>query len=309
MLNKISVITLLVIAFVFFMINIFYSTNGFTSHIDSSNYVYTIIPAVCIMFALFATGFSSSTLQYGTRNPLASPMTVGIFPALTFSYLISTIYGFPSNAWLRLLINIILSIFVLLIYLIIDLKVNNESKIIFSFTLAITLSAISMILYSKYGLQKSGTLLFSIDKLDMSSLKMWIGIVLVFIGFSVLFVIKKQLHIYSTSPHRASSLGVNVFRMKILSLFSVAIMLNGAFIMFGILSFIGLIIPNIVKLIGFNKYFTSSLVSGLLSIVIGLAAYLFSKVFLIDLFLMYSLISIPFIIIVFVRIKKVVCIE
>ncbi len=73
--------------------------------------------------------------------------------------------------------------------------------------------------------------------------------VIVIIGSIIVFLMSRQLNIMSLGDHSAKSLGLDVERFRLICLILMAIMTAGIVAFTGILGFIGLVAPHIVRLV------------------------------------------------------------
>ena len=99
--------------------------------------------------------------------------------------------------------------------------------------------------------------------------------------------------------------GTNIFRLKIIAYLMVAISACGAFTTFGFVSFLGLIVPNIVRTLGFEKLTENTIMSSLIIALILSVSYFVSRTYNYDLFSVTIILSIPMVIPFLFRIGKV----
>ncbi|MCR8612955.1 MAG: iron ABC transporter permease [Mycoplasma sp.] len=298
----IMISTLAVLSLIFILLNIFYR-NGWTTNNIIGKYGFLLF-TLSIIVPGIGYGISSSTIQFASKNILASPTTIGIFPAISFSYLFSNIWNFQSNYLLRYFIALILTIAVLGIYFYIDKKTNTSNKIIFSFVISAFLSALSVLLYARVGLQKEGSLLFSINNLDFVWEKFYIGLASLLVGLIIYFFISKKIYLISFNEELAISQGINVNLIKMFAFLFTAIVVNGAYISFGFVAFLGILIPNIGRMLGFEKLNSNAIFSSLVIMLFLLLAYFVSREILFDFFATLMILIIPITIPLVLYIRK-----
>ncbi len=213
------------------------------------------------MAAIFvgaALAVSGAMMQGFTRNPLADPgllgLTAGAYVALSI-----TIAFFPSaNYFITMFACFIgAAVGALLVF-----GISSMRKGVFSpFRVVLAGAAVSAFLYA---IAEGIGLYFKTSK----SISMWtaggmigtnwkqlqIIVPFIIIGLMIAFFLSKQLTILSLNEEVAISLGQNIFTVKIL-FFTVTIILAGASVaLVGNMTFIGLMIPHIVRAIVGTDY-------------------------------------------------------
>ena len=193
LIKKIILATTVLALIIFFCINIFYQ-KGFTTKNIWGEYGFFLF-STSILIAGLLYGLSSSSIQFASRNILASPTTVGIFPSISFSYIIASLYGF-QHLWIaRHFIALGLTILCLSIFFIIDIKVQGQNKIVYSFVIAVFLASVSIIWLNKLGIAHQGSILFAISTLIFTWTKLIIGICSLVISLIIYAFISRKIYV------------------------------------------------------------------------------------------------------------------
>ena len=215
----------------------------------------TLLPRVIFaMIAGIGLAISGVTMQSVMKNPLAEPYTTGVssgaylgvalIMAMNFSILSTG--GVVSNAILFALIPVF-------IILIMSPKMNNSVA-----TLILIGTAIS------YMFNAASTLILVASESEtVAEVYRWqvgsfsglqwhstiIASIVVILGSMIIFVLSKKLNIIMMGDETAKSLGVNVKRMRLACLFIMAVIVAVVVAFCGILGFVGLICPHMIRLV------------------------------------------------------------
>ncbi len=213
---------------------------------------------IAAIFVGAALAVSGAIMQGITRNPLADPGLLGL-SAGAYAALAVTIAFIPSANYFLTMVACFIgaAIGALLVFGIGSMKKGGFSP----FRIVLAGSAVSAFLYA---IAEGLGLYFKISK-DIS---MWtaggmvgttwnqlrIIVPFIIIGIVVSFFLSRQLTILSLNEEVAVGLGQNIIRIKIL-LFIIVIILAGASVaLVGNMTFIGLMIPHIVRAIVGTDY-------------------------------------------------------
>lgn len=213
---------------------------------------------IAAIFVGAALSVSGAIMQGITRNPLADPGLLGL-SAGAYAALAVTISFIPSANYFLTMVACFIgaAIGALLVFGIGSMKKGGFS------TLRIVLagSAVSAFLYA---IAEGLGLYFKISK-DIS---MWtaggmvgttwnqlrIIVPFIVIGIVVSFFLSRQLTILSLNEEVAVGLGQNIIRIKILLFIVIIILAGGSVALVGNMTFIGLMIPHIVRAIVGTDY-------------------------------------------------------
>lgn len=212
----------------------------------------------CILFAMiagFGLAISGVAMQSLMKNPLAEPYTTGISSgaylgvALTMALGIALIPGDDETMWNAFLFALIP---VALILLFSSRLGDSVATIILigtaltymfnAFSTLILVSTDADTLFNVYRWQVG-----TISRLNWLQLGEVFAIVMV--GSIIIAVLSKKLNIISMGDNNAKSLGVNVRNIRIICMLVMALIVATIVSYAGIIGFIGLICPHIVRLI------------------------------------------------------------
>ena len=195
-------------------------------------------------------------LQGVMRNHLASPSTIGVTSGASFiAYL--TLVAFPQFSYL-LPIGSILGSFAttMLIYLLAYEKGVSPVKIILSgMAVSAMFGAFNDIIRTFFSEQLANATGHLVGSLNGT---VWSNFVLIapyaFFGIFVCFLLPSKMNILMLGDEMANSLGLRVEQFRLL-LIAVASLLAGAAVaVAGLISFVGLIVPHIARLIIGSDY-------------------------------------------------------
>ena len=228
---------------------------------------------VAALLCGWALALSGSIMQIILKNPLASPYTLGISNAAAFGASVAIVFGsfatqVPQSGDFATIVNpyaitlcaFAFSLLALFIILIIMKSLSHDahtiilSGIIISSIFAAALSAIQYIASSS---QLASIVFWTFG--DLSHVD-WPDLLLIFIvllPISVcLYYFRWNYRAVSAGDEYARSIGVNPDRTRIVGLVLTTICTSVAVSFFGVIAFIGLVVPHIVrKCIGNNEEF------------------------------------------------------
>ncbi|QDF29706.1 FecCD family ABC transporter permease [Halarcobacter anaerophilus] len=259
------------------------SFNALFFNSQNSNLTYLIwelrIPRMLSAFCVGAVlALSGAILQSVLKNPLASPFTLGlsqgaafgasfsiiILGSATFSIAGENISFIVIGAFVGALIS---SLFVLIFSTI--KKINSQGLILAGVAIAAFFNAATMLLqYFSNDDQLAAAIFWTFG--DLSKGK-WTEIIFVssFWLIGMFFVILRgwDFNTIVWGDNHAKSLGVKVFTLRIYALLFSSLLAAIATAFYGIIGFVGLIAPHIIKLLFENPkhhflFFSSSILGG-----------------------------------------------
>lgn len=222
-----------------------------------------VLNSAVIGFALSASGI---VLQSLLRNNLAEPGLLGISAGAGFGAILIFVFGFSSSFWMVTPFAFATAILTTMLIFSIARGMNAKySNFISSNKIILAGLAINAFLGSLNGflLLRSGEnvkqILYwlngSLSGRGWEEFNIIIIPVIVALIFSIL--ISKELNVMNMGEEFAVSLGVNLKRMQTVSIALASILAACAVAVAGIITFVGLIVPNIAKLlIGSDNRFT-----------------------------------------------------
>lgn len=222
-----------------------------------------VLNSAIIGFALSASGI---ILQSLLRNNLAEPGLLGISAGAGFGAIIIFVFGISTAFWMVTPFAFATAILTTMLIFVIARGMNSKySNFISSNKIILAGLAINAFLGSLNGflLLRSGENVKQILYWLNGSLsgRGWeeFNIILIPVIIALIFsmLISKELNVMNMGEEFAVSLGVNLKRMQTVSITLASVLAACAVAVAGIITFVGLIVPNIAKLlIGSDNRFT-----------------------------------------------------
>ncbi|MFI3116111.1 MAG: iron ABC transporter permease [Clostridia bacterium] len=237
---------------------------GFSKEIDEINKILILnirLPRVCIVFFIGAgLALSGAVIQSVLQNPLASAYGLGISSGAGLGVTLLIITGFTSGILGALLMPIVALVFgivsvLLTIYVAqkIDKNLANNSIILTGMVFSLFINSIMTSLCSVFPQHSPKIILWQSGNF---SLKEW-WIIITFacilsISFVFLYKFHLEMDIMSLGSNQAMSVGVNTQKITWFLIIVTAILTSSAVAFVGIIGFVDLISPHIVR-----KFFDS----------------------------------------------------
>ena len=212
---------------------------------------------------------SGCILQGVMRNTLASPSTIGVTSGASFvGYLILVV--FPQAHYL-LPVGTILGAFMttLLIYLLAFTKGVSPMRMILS-GLAVTalfgaFNDVIKVFFAERIVDAQGFMLGSLNGVTWEQFQLIVPFAI--IGILLCFRIPAKMNILMLGDEVAYSLGLNVERFRLLLIVIASLLAGASVAVAGIISFVGLIVPHISRLLVGSDYRLLFPTAAMLSIV------------------------------------------
>ncbi len=212
-----------------------------------------------VLAGVFAGGILSSvgaTLQGLLQNPLVDPYTLGIASGAAFGTSLALLFGTKTNILVFLFSFASALITIIFVYGIARIKgrITKTGLVLAGVIVSFFFSSLVMLtmVFSRKPLTQTLYLLLGhlgIVFTTQNFLLFIIALLLAMGGFCYLFSYWRTLDILSTNEEAAASLGIDTKKVT-QEIFIVTSLLVGLVVSFtGAISFIGLIIPHIVRLI------------------------------------------------------------
>lgn len=239
------------------------------------------IPRMLSAFCAGATlALSGAMLQSILRNPLASPFTLGISQGAAFGASFSiiflgsatiSIYTFKdiNIVVIGAFVGAVISSFIVLFFSIIK-GINSQGLILAGVAIAAFFNAATMFLqYFSTDNQLATAIFWTFG--DLSKGK-YMEIIIVssfwLLGMTYAFIRSWDFNTIIWGDAHAKSLGVNVWSLRIISLLIASLLAAIATAFYGIIGFVGLIAPHIIKLLFHSPkhhflFFSSSFLGGI----------------------------------------------
>lgn len=244
-----------------------------------------VLLAACVGGAL---GISGAALQGLFRNPLADPGLIGVSAGAAFGAVSAIVLVNSGLIFLQLgsflvpLAAILGSLLVISLIYILTVSFTN-SGIMYMLLVGIALNAMSTV-----GI---GFLTFVSSDSQLRTLTFWMmgsfgstswellipSMVLVFITILTLVLNSRKLDIMQLGESEAYRTGVDVLRTRRTIILSSAIMIGTCVSLSGIIGFVGLVVPHIVRLLAGSSHTFLLIGSAIMGTLITVLADLFSR--------------------------------
>lgn len=199
---------------------------------------------------------SGGILQGVMRNPLASPNIIGVSSGAGLAASI-TLVLFPNYAYLLTPAAFIGAFATTLFIYMLSWKdgINPLRMILSGIAISSLISAIINTILIFYPDRVQNTLGFTIGSLAAKS---WIHFRLMWpyalIGFILTLIMAKKINILMLGDEIASSLGLNIERVRMILIIISSLLAASAVSVVGMLGFVGLVVPHITRLIIGSDY-------------------------------------------------------
>ena len=210
-----------------------------------------------ILFAILAgigLAVSGATMQSVMKNPLAEPYTTGVSAGACFGVALSMVLGVSLLPSLNMGFEaFIMALIPVGIIIIMSPKLNNSVATVILIGTALTY------MFNAF----STFLLVTTDSETLAAIYKWqvgsftnisweqLALIALFViaGTIIIEVLSHKLNIMTLGDNAAQSLGVNVRRIRMLCLLVMAVMVACIVTYAGIIGFVGLICPHMIRLI------------------------------------------------------------
>lgn len=195
-------------------------------------------------------------LQGIMRNPLASPSTIGITSGAGLMSVICLVL-FPKYEYLVTPAAFIGAVFTTVLIYILSWKdgINPLRMVLAGLAVSSLLNALVDLILIFFPDRVHNTLGFSIGSL---SVKAWHDFNMIWpyalIGFLASIVLAKKLNILLLGDEIARSLGVNIERLRVVLILLTSLLAASAVSVVGLISFVGLIVPHISRILIGSDY-------------------------------------------------------
>ena len=212
-----------------------------------------------------ALGVSGAMMQAVLKNPLASPFTLGISQAsafgASFAIIILQAYSVSSQfqaGFLTAFFAFVSSMLSALLIISIGKKANMsaESLILFGVALGAFFSAFTMLLqYFADDLDAAATLFWTFGDLSKAN-SFSISLIALILIFTLIlyFRIFWKFDALMLGEENATSLGINVQKLRLNAMIIASLLSAVSVCFFGIIGFVGLIAPHIIRLISGSSH-------------------------------------------------------
>ena len=236
-----------------------------------------------------ALGISGAALQGLFRNPLADPGLIGVSAGAALGAVSAIVFfkdglfGFQFGIFLVPLASVLGSLIV--IGLIFTLTSGfTQSGITYMLLVGIALNAlatvgIGFLTFISNDSQLRGLTYWMMGSFGSANWQLLIPtIIIVTIAIANLFMISKKLDIIQLGEVEAHRLGINIRLIKMTIVLCSAFMIGACVSLSGIIGFIGLVVPHLVRLLGGATHTFLLPGSALLGVSISVLSDLFSRI-------------------------------
>lgn len=202
-------------------------------------------------------GLSGAAMQGYLRNPLADPGLFGVSSGAALGAVISLYFGFAAQAWLLPLFALAgaagaMALLALLVGRSASLIVFTLAGVILS-SLAGSLTALAISL-SPNPFSTSEIVTWLMGALtDRSWDDVWIALPITGIGAALLAITGRALDALTLGEGAARSMGVDPLRLQILIVLGVGLCVGASVATAGVIGFVGLMVPHLVRPFAGNR--------------------------------------------------------
>ena len=202
-------------------------------------------------------GLSGAAMQGYLRNPLADPGLFGVSSGAALGAVISLYFGFAAQAWLLPLFALAgaagaMALLALLVGRSASLIVFTLAGVILS-SLAGSLTALAISL-SPTPFATSEIVTWLMGALaDRSWDDVWIALPITGIGAGLLAITGRALDALTLGEGAARSMGVDPLRLQILIVLGVGLCVGASVATAGVIGFVGLMVPHLVRPFAGNR--------------------------------------------------------
>jgi len=233
---------------------------------------------VLAMLVGASLGCAGAMMQGSFSNPLAEPGIIGVSAGAAAGAVTQIVLGITFGGTWSTVIAAFIGGFVTVLFVYLTSRFEGKTEVV---TLVLTGVAVNALAGAVIGL-----LVFYSDDAELRSVTFWTlgsvaqatwertGVVLpiALIGITAACFQARQLDLLSLGEAPARHLGVNVERLRMTSLVIVAVLTASAVAIAGIISFVGLVIPHLVRIVagpGHRVLLPASALAGAIILVVG----------------------------------------
>ncbi|TKX31685.1 iron ABC transporter permease [Campylobacter estrildidarum] len=276
--EKYIILGLFVLVLVLFFLNLYFDFSTLSFKEMLNEILALRLNKLVILFLcgvlLALVGFILQRLSF---NPMASPEMLGINSGASLGVLLA-LYFFSKHIQIFAIIGALL-VLCFLFFLSIKFNINMQKIILIGIAIMFFVDALGKIFlasgdfkaYTFLAYTQAG--LINIDKNLSLSLLIYTGIFL-----CCLYILYPSLKIFSLGENCALSVGLNITKVRIVFLILSAFACALSALCIGPFSFVGLLAPHIMRLLGIKKLYNQLLSTALIGICLMFLAYFISKI-------------------------------
>lgn len=241
-----------------------YGDDNVKKFADNIVWNYRVPRAIFAIVAGVALSVAGAVMQSVMKNPLADPYTTGVSSGALFGVSVAMILGFSvggSYTGMSVILNGILfsMVPIALIVVMSPFFRKSPASLILS---GVAVSYLFNALTSLFMVSSDSATLSMVYRWQVGTLSDlgWdvipLPTIMTVVGLAIIIPLSGKLNLMALDDKDAKSLGLNVERLRLLCLVVLAMMTSVVICYVGIIGFVGLVIPHIVRIIlgADNKY-------------------------------------------------------
>ena len=258
---SISLIQIFQICLDFLGFSDFFSDQNY-SNIQKSVLLNIRLPRIALALLVgIALGTSGAILQGLFRNPLVDPGFIGVSSGAAIGAMVIIMFSnlfFPylNDGWIQYLLPVFAMtgsiITTLIVYKMstIDNRTNVMTMLLSGIAVnALVGSIIGLLVIKSSDLQLRSFTFWTLGGLDSANWKVvWISSILIFLPLIFTYSLRTKLDIFMLGDSEARCLGLSVQKLKKTIIFISALMVGVSVAFCGMIGFIGLVTPHLVRL-------------------------------------------------------------
>jgi len=203
-----------------------------------------------------ALAYSGASYQGVFRNPLAGPFLLGIASGAALAAAIAIVSPLTEDSagigWVPIFAFVGAIITVIIVYLLAQTgaSVSNVTLILAGVALSAVFSAVTSFILLTGGEQARPIFAFLFGGFNSSSwTRVLVALPYLAVGAAVVMAYSRVLNVLQLDEQQAAQLGVDVKRTKLIILAGASLVAATAVAMAGVIGFVGLIVPHVVRMI------------------------------------------------------------
>jgi len=233
-----------------------------------------ILLAILVGASLSTAG---ATLQGILRNPLADPFILGVSSGAALMAVVSMLLGLPLLPFWAFL-GALITIAILFLIVTIRKNFSNTTIILTGIIISSFFSACIMLIISISGRQLQSMMMWLMGSLSFTdSILLPVSYLILIITLIFICIQSRNINAMILGENEAKVLGINTMKLKINLLIAISILTGLAVSLSGLIGYVGLIVPHMLRLIvgyDYRLLLPSAAVGGAIFLII---ADLFSR--------------------------------
>ena len=195
---------------------------------------------------------AGASFQGVLRNPLADPFILGTSSAAAAGVMLSSVLGFQHYSALYFLSLGFALFSIFLVYRIAQMegRAQVQTLVLTGVVVSLFFNAAVFLVFSIFYRESFATLFYLLGSLtEGEPTLILVSTVLIVVGFVVTWLYSRELNLMTQGEESATYLGVEVQRARKILFTAASIMVAAAVSVAGMIGFVGLIIPHMMRLI------------------------------------------------------------